>query len=242
MYHFNSAYQGAIKKEATAKKEAITKKGNRAALKGIFAGLLGFALSWHSVAAAVFINEFHYDNNGSDIDEGVEIAGLAGTSLDDWSLHFYNGSDGELYKIQNLSGTISESENGFGVLNFFISGLQNGPNDGIALVHNNSTVLEFLSYEGSLLAVEGVAAGMTSIDVGVAEPTTLAVGFSIQRTGTGTAGSDFEWVLDTSTFGAVNNNQQFGSVSAVPIPAALPLFLTGLCGLAGSRIHRNLKS
>jgi len=245
MHNFNSTHRSTAKRGLTAnrgltaKKTLAVTKQIRSPFNRIFACAIGLSISWHSIAAPVFINEFHYDNSGSDIDEGVEIAGLAGTSLDDWTLLFYNGSNGEVYKVQNLSGTISDSENGFGVLNFFISGLQNGPNDGIALVDNHAAVLEFLSYEGPLLASEGAAAGMTSIDVEIEEPTSLESGFSIQRTGIGVTGSDFEWTLDTSTFGAINNSQQFAS--AVPVPAALPLFLTGLCGLMGSRIRHNRK-
>ena len=33
----------------------------------------------------VFINEFHYDNDGADAGEFVEVAGPAGTSLNGWS-------------------------------------------------------------------------------------------------------------------------------------------------------------
>ena len=32
-------------------------------------------------AISVWINEFHYDNNGGDVGEFVEIAGVAGTDL-----------------------------------------------------------------------------------------------------------------------------------------------------------------
>ncbi len=38
---------------------------------------------------SVFINELHYDNTGTDVDEGVEIAGQAGIDLSGWSLVFY---------------------------------------------------------------------------------------------------------------------------------------------------------
>jgi hypothetical protein len=34
----------------------------------------------------VFINEIHYDNNGTDVNEGVEIAGPAGTNLTGWKV------------------------------------------------------------------------------------------------------------------------------------------------------------
>src|SRR5215475_5677669 len=41
---------------------------------------------------AVFINEIHYDNIGTDTGEAVEIAAPAGTDLGGWSLVRYNGA------------------------------------------------------------------------------------------------------------------------------------------------------
>ena len=54
----------------------------------------------------MWINEIHYDNAGTDTGEFVEIAGAAGTILDDWSLVGYNGATGAFYKIIELSGAI----------------------------------------------------------------------------------------------------------------------------------------
>jgi hypothetical protein len=45
----------------------------------------------------VFINEIHYDNAGTDVGEGVEIAGTAGTDLTGWSIIPYNGNGGVSY-------------------------------------------------------------------------------------------------------------------------------------------------
>lgn len=39
---------------------------------------------------AVFINEIHYDNAGTDTGEFVEIAGPAGTDLSGWTLVLHN--------------------------------------------------------------------------------------------------------------------------------------------------------
>jgi hypothetical protein len=44
----------------------------------------------------VFINEIHYDNTGTDVGEGVEIAGTAGTDLTGWSI-IHNGNGGVSY-------------------------------------------------------------------------------------------------------------------------------------------------
>ena len=55
-----------------------------------------------SQASTVFINEIHYDNDGIDVDEGIEIVAQAGTSVEDWQLLFYNGNNGSVYKTNGL--------------------------------------------------------------------------------------------------------------------------------------------
>jgi hypothetical protein len=50
----------------------------------------------------VFINEIHYDNTGTDVGEGVEIAGTAGTDLTGWSIIPYNGNGGVSYTPRNF--------------------------------------------------------------------------------------------------------------------------------------------
>jgi len=55
---------------------------------------------------AVFINEIHYDNAGTDTGEAIEVAGPADTDLSGWSLVSYNGNGGAVYKTVALSGLI----------------------------------------------------------------------------------------------------------------------------------------
>ena len=65
---------------------------------------------------------------------------------------------------------------------------------GIALVNTStSTVLEFISYEGSFTATAGPANGMTSVDIGQSETSSTPVGFSLQLTGSGYDRPDFSW-------------------------------------------------
>ena len=109
----------------------------------ISSGMLG--ISHSANAASVFINEFHYDNNGTDIDEGLEIAAAAGTNLDGWQLLFYNGSDGSVYKTNDLAGLIPNQQNGYGVLSCSSPGIQNGPADAFALVDDLGSVMVFIS-------------------------------------------------------------------------------------------------
>ncbi|AHM61318.1 Endonuclease I [Flammeovirgaceae bacterium 311] len=158
----------------------------------------------------VFINEIHYDNAGTDENEGVELAGLAGTSLNGWQLIPYNGNNGASYSPLTLSGVIPDQQAGFGTVFFPISGLQNGAPDGIALVDAEANVIQFLSYEGTFAATDGPAAGLTSTDIGVEEGSGTPADFSLQLTGTGSAYKDFTWAAEAaSTYNAVNNEQQF---------------------------------
>ena len=45
-----------------------------------------------SAADGVRVSEIHYDNDGTDTGEAIEIAGPAGTDLTGWSVVLYNGS------------------------------------------------------------------------------------------------------------------------------------------------------
>ena len=67
----------------------------------------------------VFINEIHYDNDGADSGEGIEIAGPAGTDLTGWELVLYNGSTGAVYNTEALGGTLLDAGSGFGFASFF---------------------------------------------------------------------------------------------------------------------------
>lgn len=127
----------------------------------------------------IWLNEFHYDNDGGDVDEFVEIAGAAGTDVSEASIALYNGSNGTAYSIIPLSGTIDDEGGGFGALSFD-AGLQNGP-DAIALINGDGSIIEFISYEGAFTATDGPANGETSVDIGVSEPGTTPIGESLQR-------------------------------------------------------------
>ncbi|MCG8422813.1 MAG: hypothetical protein MJE77_33275 [Proteobacteria bacterium] len=130
----------------------------------------------------MFINEFHYDNSGSDHGEFVEIVGAAGTDLTGWAIIGYNGNGGGTYKTMDLSGTIPDQGGCMGTIDFSFSAMQNGSPDGLALIDDNGAVIEFLSYEGSFTASNGPAAGTASADVGVAESSSTPQGHSLQRT------------------------------------------------------------
>ena len=162
---------------------------------------------------SVFINEIHYDNVGTDAGEAIEVAGPAGTDLTGWSIVLYNGSNSQVYDTDVLSGAIPDQQGGFGTV--FISypenGIQNGSPDGLALVDSGNSVLQFLSYEGTITALGGPADGMTSTDIGVSQGGSGPVGNSLQLAGTGSVYEDFTWQPEApNTFGAVNTEQTFG--------------------------------
>lgn len=159
--------------------------------------------------ANVWINEFNYDPAGTDANEFIELAGLAGTDLTGWTLVLYNGSGGASYSTLSLSGALVDTSNGFGFVKVLTPGLQNGAPDGFALVDNLGRVVQFLSYEGSMTATGGAANGMTSTDVGV-EQANATVGLTLQLTGSGSSYAGFTWAANVAnTEGAVNTGQTF---------------------------------
>ncbi len=173
----------------------------------------------------VFINEFHYDNSGGDVNEGIEVAGTAGTDLTGWTLYLYNGSNGTLYNSVNLGGILPDQNGGYGTLSFLVAGIQNGAPDGIALADPSDSIIQFLSYEGVFSATDGPANGLSSEDIGISENGSTPTDFSLQLTGTGLTFEDFTWIAAVSTFGQVNTDQTFGEGPTPPEPTASVLFI-----------------
>jgi len=167
--------------------------------------------------AGVFINEIHYDNEGSDTNEGVEIAGPAGIDLAGWSLVLYDGADGTFYDTIVLSGIIDDEVGGFGALNFLTPGIQDGSPDGVALMDDGGLLVEFLSYEGSFNSTDGVVGSLISEPIGVEQtPVPATDDQTLQRTGTGCfdrhqpVPSTFVWAGPTAqSRGEVNAGQVF---------------------------------
>src|SRR6185503_1753110 len=99
---------------------------------------------------------------------------------------------------KTLSGTFPASCGARGVVfvSYPVNGIQNGSPDGIALVGPGG-LAEFISYEGTMRAMDGPALARLSRDIGVSENSS-AVGRSIQRDAIGWYGPA------TSSFGACN--------------------------------------
>ena len=184
-------------------------------------------LAWLSPVVwsqAVFLNEFHYDNTGTDADEGVEIAGPAGTNLGSYTVLLYNGTGGALYNMVTLSGTIpNQGGTGFGAVWFPISGMQNDV-DGMVLVQNSgSPVVQRLAYEGSFTAVGGAANGAVLPNIGVSELINTPVGQSLQLSGTGTTAPQFAWTGPAAhSRGLLNAGQTFGAPPPFSILSLAP--------------------
>jgi len=147
----------------------------------------------------IWINEIHYDNDGGDVGEFVEIMGTAGFPVNgNIQIELYNQNNGSNYAFFTPTNAIIPDINGcgYGTILVPVPGIQNGPGDGIALVVSPpgpSNVVQFLSYEGVMTAVNGSAMGLTSTDIGVAETGNELPGQSLQLVGTGQQYSDFMW-------------------------------------------------
>jgi len=169
-------------------------------------------------AQNAWINEFHYDNDGGDSGEFVEVVIEDASSYDLslFTLNLYNGSDGEAYDSFTLDNFIEGNiENSFTFYHKDISGIQNGP-DAFSLDYDG-TVLQFISYEGGFTAIGGPADQELSEDVGVEESGSTQIGESLQLSGTGSAYSDFTWQNPSaSTKGQLNDSQILGTACIAP--------------------------
>jgi hypothetical protein len=190
--------------------------------------------SFASNASIIFINEIHYDNSGADKNEFVELAGTANVNLMDWSLLFYNGSNGKAYKKITIGDvSLDDTNNGFGFHALNVPGIQNGSDggigDGIALIDNYNQLRQFLSYEGTFKATNGIAEGIFSENINIIQNST-PVGMSLQLSGAGNNYHDFTWTLANNSFGSSNTSQhiaekQTGSIVQVTEPHLTMLFL-----------------
>ena len=159
--------------------------------------------------AALWINELHYDNQGADTGEGVELAGTAGGNLSGYALYFYR-DDGTVYAQHELNGTLPDQASGFGTRWIPHEGIQNGPGDGLALIDPDGVVVQFLSYEGTFTAIEGPAEGQESTDLAVIETSHTPPGYSLSLTGEGYAYEHFRWnVPAPASPGVPNPGQTF---------------------------------
>jgi hypothetical protein len=177
----------------------------------------------------IWVNEFHYDNQGGDVDEFIEVVvPVSFTDLSNVTLTLYNGSSGGTYGVSHTLDTFTEGSTSFGfkIYSKLINNIQNGSPDGFSLDYSG-TVIQFLSYEGSFTATAGPASGETSVDIGVSESGSTPVGSSLQLVGSGTQYSDFTWSADPAphTRGQPNNDGVNDQI--------LPVELSSFTAIAG---------
>jgi len=175
------------------------------------------ALAASPAQADVFINELHYDDStpAGDVGEAIEVAATGGEDLSGYVLYLYNGSTPSAATVYASNPVPAGTAAGCGrasiaTVTYPTNGLQNGANDGIALVDPTGRVVQFISYEGTVTAAAGPAAGLTSQNIPVSESNSTAPGTSLQLTGSGSQYAHFTWAASAAqTFGACNTGQTF---------------------------------
>ena len=190
------------------------------------------ALAMSAVQARTVISEVLYDAIGTDNGNVfVELFGDPGANLDGLLLEGVNGADGNVYSSIMLSGSIPADgvfvigdDSGDGTTQVGNADLimnvdfQNGPDS--VVLRDAASILDALGYgdfTGGVFAGEGSAAP------------DVPSGFSLARINPMLDSNDniVDFIsLDVPTPGSV-------PVSAVPVPPAVMLFLSGLAGLAG---------
>ena len=118
---------------------------------------------------SVRLNEIHYDNDGQDVGEFLEILVAPGYEgpISEVDILLYNGNGGTLYGQYSLSSFSLDQTypSGYRLYSALIPRIQNGP-DGVAIVVGGE-VWEFLSYEGTFTATDGPASRRQSENIGV---------------------------------------------------------------------------
>lgn len=187
---------------------------------------LAFAFAAAPAAADVFINEIHYDDatSSGDTGERIEVVATAGETLSSYRIYLYNGSspsaavtyDNDLVPAGSLVSCGANVR--IATLSYPSNGIQNGPNDGIALVNPSGQVVQFISYEGAITAGNGPAAGRTSSNLPVSETGSDPAGRSLRLAGTGSAYAHFSWqAAATASFGGCNAGQTFSAPNPPPV-------------------------
>ena len=177
-------------------------------------------------SADVFINEIHYDDatSSGDTGERIEVVATAGETLSAYRIYLYNGStpsaavtyDNDLVPAGSLVSCGAQVR--IATVSYASNGIQNGPNDGIALVNGAGQVVQFISYEGVIKASNGPAAGRTSVNLPVSESGSDAAGRSLRLTGSGTTYANFSWQpAATASFGSCNAGQTFAAPNPPPV-------------------------
>jgi hypothetical protein len=177
----------------------------------VFFSILLFRAEW---ARGQVISEYHYDNDGTDANELVEIwiPNPQPSNLSLYSITAYEGTaPGGINSVPANLNTLPVVCNADGCYYLYLNSLENGP-DGIALCGPGG-VIQFISYEGTFSANGGCANGIMSVAaMNQADTPANPSGSSIEWNGT-------TWVnqVDNSP-NAVNNS--IPTQAAITLPTA----------------------
>jgi hypothetical protein len=183
-----------------------------------------------------WINEFHYDNEGVDQNEFIEIVIENSTlfNLSNFKVTLYNGGNGTEYDSMRVDSFKSGfNTQGYSFYTWHPASIQNGSPDGISIDYKGEPI-SFISYEGNFTATDGPAFGVASSDIGIAESSTKTLaGYSLQLIGTGTRYSEFQWIDPPATPGIKNDLQFFGStLTPVPLDYSVTIVVFLLVGFS----------
>jgi hypothetical protein len=127
--------------------------------------------------SGVWINEFHYHNTGTDANEFIEIG--HDVSLTGYQVKLFADGIG-LYSAISLTGippSLTLNSISYTVVEYLSDGgIDNRARSGGVLVDPNGTVIEFLSYGGTISAF-----GVVSTNIGVVEKDDTPASHSLQR-------------------------------------------------------------
>ena len=168
-----------------------------------------------------WVNEFHYDNAGIDVEEFIEICfgpDSGPSNIEEYACWIYDQYGGAISSIGLEEFTLGDSSNGFTFYTYLM------PLDdycrGISIDTPSSISIDiFISYEGIVEATNGPYEGLISEDVGVYESNYTPEGSSIALEGEGASYRDFaddSWTSHSNpggglgaTPGMPNHNQTF---------------------------------
>lgn len=162
----------------------------------------------NSLGQSPWINEFHYDNVGSDTLEFVEVV-IPNADSTLWSnleLSIYNGSTGKVTTASSISTwNAGDTINGFAYFYTWVK-IQNGPE--ALCLSDTGAVHHLFFFESSFTLASGPAAGNVGAVLSVSESNATPVGQSLGLSGSGSAHSHFSWYsLGVATPGSPNSGQ-----------------------------------
>jgi large repetitive protein len=176
------------------------------------------------------INEVDYDQVGADNAEFIEIYNGSGASvnLSDFALVLLNGSNNTTYLSMNLvhpagvladkqylvvgSAAVTATVPGTALTLTLTGAIQNGAPDGIALINTKTkTLVDALSYEGSMTMANATGLGVVNLVEGTPLPTATADSDSVPGSlcripdGTDTNNAATDWAHRTTPTPGVAN-------------------------------------